>query len=140
VLEENEAYSYDDDGFYNGIVKRQFDELDKIFLMPAKSTLTAPLNHPWKKTKWNFDLNKWYLVEPDIGANPNNLKYKLGVGDLGEPKWVIDEVKEYEREQRQIKIKAALAGIKDFDFDQNITNIASIRSYLKKIHTLFTGE
>lgn len=114
------AYSYDGQGLFIGTVKRQYDELDKRWLMPADATDKAPPEEAGKVAAWNS--LDWELKPDNCGeyfdtktaqkvvansplADIKNLTklvplYKFNLWD-GE-KWVEDTEKQKEYDNQKI--------------------------------------
>jgi hypothetical protein len=65
------AYSYDNQGLYNGEVDRQYDELDQCWLMPASATETIPIEQEGKVNVWNGSI--WELKDDNRGIYYNTI-------------------------------------------------------------------
>jgi hypothetical protein len=63
------AYSYDGNGFFQGEVERQFDDLDKRWLMPASATDKKPPEEEGKIAVWNGE--DWGLKDDNRGIYYN---------------------------------------------------------------------
>lgn len=59
------AYSFDNQGLYTGEVERQYDELDRIWLMPAGATDKTPPVKDGEIAVWNG--SKWELKDDNSG-------------------------------------------------------------------------
>lgn len=63
------AYSFDENGFFNGMVEMQPSPLEPgVRLLPAKATLTAPPRTN-EKSAAQWDGEKWSVVS--ISSDPN---------------------------------------------------------------------
>lgn len=115
------AYSYNNYGLYQGEVERQYNSIDKIWLMPASATEKIPPLEPGMVAVWNG--NEWELKVDNCGiyydtstgiekkinnplddiSNLTKLKPEYQFSKWDGSKWIEDVAKKTEYENNIIK-------------------------------------
>lgn len=81
-MKQEYAYGYDNNGFYTGEVPRQWDQLDKKWLMPRNSTLVEPLDINDQLQRFDQKSKKWVLVKDSEVEMRNGKAVRLSPAEL----------------------------------------------------------